>query len=83
MRKVAVYTKSQCVQCDATKRKLTKAGVDFELVNLEENPDLISEFSAAGFVKAPIVVTEEYTWSGFQPDLIKKYIIDASHMVHA
>ena len=36
---VTVFTKPYCPQCDATKRQLTKQGVIFETVNLEQNPE--------------------------------------------
>jgi glutaredoxin-like protein NrdH len=53
---VTVYSKPTCVQCDATKRALTKAGVDYKVVDI---------------TKDPVVVTEDDRWSGFRPDKIR------------
>ena len=72
---VTVHSKPACVQCDATYRKLDKAGVPYEVVDLTEHPDLLEQFRAAGHLAAPIVtVTTDgvvtNTWSGFRPDEI-------------
>lgn len=50
---VTVFTKPYCPQCDATKRQLTKQGVIFETVNLEQNPETLAQLQQAGFQQAP------------------------------
>ncbi len=69
---ITVYTKTHCPQCDATKRQLTKQGLDFDQVDLTANQELVDQFIAKGFKQTPIVVTDEDTWSGYRPDMIKK-----------
>ncbi|WP_418969029.1 glutaredoxin-like protein NrdH [Alloscardovia omnicolens] len=69
---VTVYSKSHCVQCNATKRQLAKLGVEYTEINLEQDADALEKFKAAGFMQAPIVVAGEETWSGYRPDLLKK-----------
>ena len=69
---ITVYTKAHCPQCDATKRQLTKQGLEFEQVDLTEDQTLIDQFIAQGFKQTPIVVTDQETWSGYRPDLIRK-----------
>ena len=69
---ITVYTKAHCPQCDATKRQLTKQGLEFEQVDLTENQTLIDQFIAQGFKQTPIVVTDQETWSGYRHDLIRK-----------
>ena len=54
---VTVFTKPYCPQCDATKRQLTKQGVIFETVNLEQNPETLAQLQQAGFQQAPVVIT--------------------------
>lgn len=73
--RVTVYTKPQCPQCDATKRRLTKRGVDFTLVDLTETPAALEYVTDdLGYHQAPVVVVEdgdgENHWSGFRPDRI-------------
>jgi len=70
---VTVWTKSDCSQCDMTKKALTRRGVEFVEADLEANPEQLEAFKAAGFLQAPIVVLGDNgrTWSGFRPDLIR------------
>lgn len=69
---VTVFTKYRCPQCEATKRQLTKQGIAFETVDLEENPSTLAQLQEAGFRQAPIVITPDASWSGYRPDLIKQ-----------
>lgn len=68
---VTVYTKPQCVQCDATKRALSSSRVEYETVDLTEHPDALARVRALGYAQAPVVVTSEDHWSGFRLDKIK------------
>lgn len=74
---VTVYSKPQCVQCDATKRSLRKAGIEFTEVDVTVTPDALAYISEElGYIQAPVVVVEDGTgedhWSGFRPDIIKR-----------
>jgi len=66
---VTIYTLPVCVQCDMTKRQLTKFGIDFTEVPL--TAALADEFKTQGFMAAPIVVAGTSTWSGFKFERIK------------
>ena len=56
MRKIVVYSKPQCVQCDAVKRKFDQAGVAYIEANLLELPrEAVEELMEAGHRAAPIV----------------------------
>lgn len=74
MKEVIVYTKPQCVQCDAVKRKFNQAGIDYTEKQLIELPrEAVEEFMEAGHRAAPIVSVitdngELYDeFSGFNP----------------
>lgn len=67
---VTVYTKSNCVQCEQTKKQFDKLGIEYSEVNLEENLDKLEEFKARGLMAAPIVTTDIKEWSGFRLDKI-------------
>ncbi len=70
---VTVYTKLDCVQCDATKRTLNKHGIPFTEIDLSANADALDRLKAAGWMRAPIVETADgETWSGFRPDRIRE-----------
>ena len=71
MEKVTVYSKERCVQCAATERALGKYGIKYEVVMLEEHPEELDRLISEGYTAAPIVETENGTWSGYRPDRIK------------
>ena len=63
---VTVYTKNNCVQCDATKRWLKRYGIEFETINVEEDEEAMKKVLAMGYSAAPVVVTDIESWSGFR-----------------
>ena len=66
-----VYTKPQCVQCDMTKRLMDKIGVEYNTVDIVENPAELDRLIEMGYRAAPVVVTADgQSWAGFQPDKI-------------
>lgn len=72
---VVVFTKPNCVQCDATQRKLQRAGIDYQAVDLTENPDLINQLREMGFASAPVVKQPDgQMYSGYNPERIKSII---------
>jgi glutaredoxin-like protein NrdH len=75
---VTVYTKPQCVQCDATKRMMDKLGVVYTTVNIVDNPEELDRLIEMGYRAAPVVVAPDGTsFAGFQPEKIQA-IADAS-----
>ena len=68
---ISVYTTSNCVQCDMTKRTMTKYGIRYDEIALEQHPELIEKFKELGLMSAPIVITDSKKWSGFRLDKIK------------
>ncbi|MFE5702180.1 glutaredoxin-like protein NrdH [Rhodococcus koreensis] len=67
---VTVYTKPDCVQCNATYRALDKEGIDYSIVDLTENPAARDRVTGLGYLQAPVVVAGDQHWSGFRPDRI-------------
>ena len=67
---VTVYSKSSCVQCTATYRALDSKGIDYKIVDLSEDDDVLDAVKALGYLQAPVVVTGSDHWSGFRPDKI-------------
>lgn len=67
---ITVWTLPNCVQCEATKRQMTKLGIRHEVMNLEQHPEMLEEFKAQGLTAAPIVVTDIKKWSGYRHDKI-------------
>ncbi|GLE59059.1 glutaredoxin-like protein NrdH [Mycobacteroides chelonae] len=68
---VVVYTKPQCVQCNATYKALDKAGIDYQVIDITEVPEARDHVLSLGYLQAPVVVAGDEHWSGFRPDRIK------------
>ena len=65
---VKIYTLPACVQCDSTKRLLTKNEIPYEEVDLSKDPEALAKVREMGYTAAPVVVAGEDHWSGFRPD---------------
>jgi glutaredoxin-like protein NrdH len=72
MTTVTVYGMPACVQCTATYRALEKRGIDYETVDLSQDPAAPGRVRALGHRQAPVVVAEAEHWSGFRPDRIEE-----------
>ena len=68
---ITVYSKPMCVQCDATKRAMNKAGIAYDVVDITEDAAALDRVKSLGYVQAPVVIAGEDHWSGFRPDKIK------------
>lgn len=67
---ITVYTKPSCVQCDATSRALDSKGIEYEILDLSEDPAALEHVKELGYLQAPVVVAADEHWSGFRPDKI-------------
>ncbi|AER31577.1 glutaredoxin-like protein NrdH [Pantoea sp. PA1] len=68
--RIIIYTKNNCVQCNATKNALDRQGIDYHLINLDTQPEAIDNLKALGYRQVPVVMTRDDHWSGFRPDKI-------------
>lgn len=65
-----VYTLPACVQCDSTKRVLTRENIEFNVIDLSQNPQALEMVQALGYNSAPVVIAGDKHWSGFKMDEI-------------
>ena len=63
-----VYVKPSCVQCDMTKRFMDKNGIDYDTVDITQDPEALEMILGMGFSSAPVVISDKGSWAGFQPD---------------
>lgn len=75
---ITVYSKPNCPQCIATYRKLKALGLPHNSIDVTEDANSLAFIRALGYQQAPVVVVREGAaikehWSGFRPDLLKKY----------
>lgn len=68
---VKVYTLPACVQCDSTKRMLQRNQIDYEEVDMSQDPVALEMVKTMGYTAAPVVVAGEEHWSGFRLDRIQ------------
>jgi glutaredoxin-like protein NrdH len=71
---VTVYTLPSCVQCDSTKRLLTRNGIKFEIIDLSRDEAAMALVKELGYTAAPIVVAGDDHWSGFRMDKISALV---------
>ena len=68
---ITVYTKPNCVQCNATFKALDKAGITYVKVDISADDQARDYVMALGYLQAPVVMAGDDHWSGFRPDRIK------------
>ena len=68
---VTVYTLPSCVQCDSTKRMLKSIDVDYEEVDMSQDPVALEMEKTLGYTAAPVVVSGDDHWSGFRMEKIQ------------
>lgn len=70
---IKVYTKNGCPQCDMTKMVLSGEGINFELINVEENEEAMDYVkNTLNLSSMPVVVVDgQDPFTGFQPDKLQ------------
>jgi glutaredoxin-like protein NrdH len=59
------------VQCDSTKRMLKSIDVDYEEVDMSQDPVALEMVKTLGYTAAPVVVSGDDHWSGFRMEKIQ------------
>jgi len=62
---IIVYTNPNCSQCEMTKRHLSVNDIKFEVKNVVDSPEIIPLIQEKEYKTAPIVVTDDDSWSGY------------------
>lgn len=72
---VIVYSKSQCMYCQFTKRYLQENKIPYQEKNIETDLQALSEIENFEFTSLPIVVTEVMPpFCGFRPDKLSQLL---------
>ena len=80
---ITVYSKPNCVQCNATYRALDKAGLSYQTVDISLDVEALEQGKALGYVQAPVVMAGGEHWSGYRPDKIKGLVLAAQELAVA
>ena len=67
---IIIYSKPDCVQCNATYRALDKHGIAYEVIDLTQDAQALGQVRAMGYQQVPVIVAGDDHWSGFRPDKI-------------
>ncbi len=60
MKKITVYTTSTCQSCVTVKRYLDRKGVNYQTINLDQQPDKQKEvFAKSGALTVPITLVQK------------------------
>lgn len=74
-KKIVVYSKAGCGQCQFTKKHLNKLGIDFIEKNITKQPEWAEEVKALGFFSLPVVHIEgEEPFNGFHPERLNRLV---------
>lgn len=68
---VKIYTTPTCVQCEMTKKQMTRFGIQYTTIDLSQNPEAKAEIDPLGYTQAPVVVAGKHSWSGFKLEHIR------------
>jgi len=67
---IIIYSKPDCVQCNATYRALDKKGIAYQVIDLTQDSQALSHVRAMGYQQVPVIIAGDEHWSGFRPDKI-------------
>lgn len=67
---IDVYTKPNCIQCTYTKRALENAQLAYRELDLTTPENYAYVTETLGYTAAPVVVDDDFHWSGYRPDII-------------
>lgn len=73
-KKVTVYSKPDCMQCNFTKKWLKERNIPYTELNVKEDEEALSKIKEMGYQAVPVIVTETENWYGFQPDKLAKLV---------
>lgn len=73
-KKVTVYSKPNCMQCNFTKKWLKERNIPYTELNVKEDDVALSEIKEMGYQAVPVIVSDNENWYGFQPDKLAKLV---------
>jgi glutaredoxin-like protein NrdH len=68
---VVVYSTQKCGQCKMTYKDLERHNVNYEVIDVSGDENMMGKLREMGFKQFPVVMAGEESWNGFRPDKIK------------
>ncbi len=61
-KKITIYTTSTCAYCDMVKKWLTGKGLTFDVINMDEQPEVRQKIiEMSGAMTVPVTIVEDAT----------------------
>lgn len=70
MNKITIYSKPNCVQCNATYQALDRKQIAYQIIDLTKDTQVLELVKKLGYQQVPVVVAGDKHWAGFRPDMI-------------
>ncbi|BEN07826.1 NrdH-redoxin [Serratia marcescens] len=67
---IIIYSKPDCVQCNATYRAFDKQGIDYQVIDLTQDQQALNHVKSLGYQQVTVIIAGDDHWSGFRPDKI-------------
>ena len=67
---IIIYSKPDCVQCNATYRAFDKQGIDYQVIDLTQDPQALDHVKSLFYQQVPVIIAGDDHWAGFRPDKI-------------
>mgnify|MGYP004707937427 CR=1 FL=1 len=80
MEKIVLFHKNNCVQCKMTMNLLNQAGIKYDEINIDDQPEYAEILKSEGYHAAPVVKVFgkdgviKNSWTGFRIDEVRNYI---------
>lgn len=71
---IIIYSKPDCVQCNATYRALDRQGIAYQVIDLTLDEAALNHVKNLGYQQVPVIIAGEDHWSGFRPDKINALV---------
>ena len=71
---IKVYTKHNCPQCKMLKTQLDTNNIEYQEINIDEQPEFRDYLKERGWQAAPVVESEIADFAGFNPKEIRELI---------
>ncbi|EFE54789.1 glutaredoxin [Providencia rettgeri DSM 1131] len=70
MAEITIYSKPNCVQCNATYQALDRKSISYQIIDLTEDSQALELVRKLGYQQVPVVIAGDKHWAGFRPDMI-------------
>lgn len=74
MTQIIIYSKPNCVQCNATYQALDRKSIPYQVIDLTLDIQAFELVKELGYQQVPVVIVGDQHWSGFRPDMINSLV---------